>query len=157
MGAVDTALIPIDGYGPGAMWNTETGEVTGGTTTPKPGVGFKTYTTPVEEYKGLRSYTGLQQIGPFFEDSGMRARVDLTGNPFGLTTQYEVDWEAVKQWAMDHAFALSGASFLASMSFLAIQEPERYVELIKAGGQVFGLTLTGVGNIFKGIGEMIPG
>jgi len=89
-----------------------------------------------------------KQVGPFFWDAGY-GRPDQT-TPFNLELRYELDVEALKEWALDHAPALAGAGFVGCSTALVLREPERYTPVIEAFGNVLG-------NILSGVGEIIPG
>lgn len=64
--------------------------------------------------------------------------------------QYEVDWELLKNWIIDYRFELGISLALGSLAALYVREPEKY------GPVIIGICHM-VGEITKGVGEVIPG
>lgn len=101
------------------------------------------------------SVTIQKEIGPFFWEAGYGRSGQTT--PFNMELQYELDIEALKEWVLEHAPALAGAGCVGCTIGLTMSEPERYAPLMDSFGHVLQSVLSGVGDILKGAGEIIPG
>ena len=117
----------------------------GGTYLPPSEPGAESYVKPV----------GQGSWGPWGYDNGVfvpgRGRDPFAeGRTVERSKGYEIDWQLLKDWAIDYRFELGIALATGALVTLYIREPEKY-------GAVIQSFMHMVGEITKGVGEVIPG